>query len=189
MIAKLQGVIDCIKDDWLIVNVNSVGYKVYSPDINNIKLGDNTTLWIETIVREDSIKLFGFLEYESQELFNKLLSVSGLGPKGSMSVLTTLNVTDIIYAINSQDYKTLTSAPGVGKKMAEKIIYELKSKIQNIEFKDNSNQLLSELLSALEVLGYRRNSIFEKAKNVVNNNRNSKIEQLIPIVLKEINDK
>ena len=88
MIGKLQGVIDHIGPDYVILMTNGVGYKVYTPEI--LALKSNVALWIETIVREDSIRLFGFSSITAQNLFNQLTSVSGVGPKVAMAIMSTI---------------------------------------------------------------------------------------------------
>ena len=125
MIGKLQGVIDYIGPDWVILMVGGVGYKVYTPEIFTLKTP--VALWIETVVREDSIRLFGFSTVAAQNLFNQLTTVSGVGPKVAMAIMSTIKTETLMTAIATGDAKTIATAPGVGKKVAEKIIVELKA--------------------------------------------------------------
>ena len=119
MIGKLQGIVDYIGDGFVILLVNGVGYKVFTPEYLTHK--STVELWIETIVREDSIRLFGFSTLNAQNLFNMLTTVSGVGPKVALAILGTINSDTLMSAIATNDAKTIATAPGVGKKMAEKI--------------------------------------------------------------------
>ena len=187
MIGKLQGVIDYIGDDYVILMVNGVGYKVYTPEILTLK--SPTTLWIETIVREDSIRLFGFLSLAGQTLFNQLTTVSGVGPKVAMAIMGTIKTDTLMTAIATGDAKTIATAPGVGKKVAEKIIVELKSKVGGASFAFDTagdTGALPDLLAALEALGYRRMDIIEMAQKLVAQNPDAGVSKLVPMALKEI---
>lgn len=190
MIGKLQGVVDYIGDGFIILMTGGVGYKVFTPEYLTPK--STISLWIETVVREDSIRLFGFSTIASQTLFNQLTGVSGVGPKVALAIMGTIKTDTLMSAIATGDAKTIATAPGVGKKMAEKIIVELKNKIGGASFdmfnQDSSTQssLLSDLLSALESLGYRRLDIIDMAQKLVSENPNADIAKLVPMALKEI---
>ena len=132
MIGKLQGIVDYIGDGFIILMAGPVGYKVYTPE--NPAPGSAVTLWIETVVREDSIRLFGFGTPAAQNLFNMLNGVSGVGPKVAMAIMGTIKTDTLLTAIATGDTKTIATAPGVGKKVAEKIIVELKNKIGGTSF-------------------------------------------------------
>ncbi len=193
MIAKLQGTIDYIGDDYVILMTSAgVGYKVFTTDrITNHE--SRITLFIETIVREDSIRLFGFRDRAAMDLFNQLTTVSGVGPKVAMAILGTLKPDTLMTAIATGDAKTIATAPGVGKKVAEKIIVELKSKASSFTF-DNSSLItqhssLTDLLSALETLGYRRGDVASLAQKLTTENPEYGIEKLVPMALKEITKK
>ena len=192
MIGKLQGIVDYIGDGFIILLVHGVGYKVFTAEYLTHK--STVELWIETIVREDSIRLFGFSTLQSQDLFNMLTGVSGVGPKVALAIMGTIKSDTLISAIATGDAKTIATAPGVGKKMAEKIIVELKNKVGGASAAlfapDVSNgatsSALPDLLMALESLGYRRLDIIEMAQNLVNENPNSDVSKLVPMALKEI---
>ena len=192
MIGKLQGIVDYIGDGFIILLVNSVGYKVFTAEYLTHK--STVELWIETVVREDSIRLFGFSTLQSQDLFNMLTGVSGVGPKVALAIMGTIKSDTLISAIATGDAKTIATAPGVGKKMAEKIIVELKNKVggasATLFAPDVSNgtnsSALPDLLMALESLGYRRLDIIEMAQNLVNENPSADVSKLVPMALKEI---
>ncbi|MCR4917482.1 MAG: Holliday junction branch migration protein RuvA [Alphaproteobacteria bacterium] len=189
MIGKLQGFVDYIGDGFIILMVSGVGYKVYTPEIFAQK--DNISLWIETVVREDSIRLFGFSNLAGQNLFNMLTGVSGVGPKVAMAIMGTIKTDTLLTAVATGDAKTIATAPGVGKKVAEKIIVELKSKVGGSSFgtslSDNgASGILTDLLAALESLGYRRMDIIEVAQKLVSQNPTADVAKLVPMALKEI---
>ena len=185
MIGKLQGVIDYIGDGYVILMTNGVGYKVYTPEFLTPKA--TVALWIETIVREDSIRLFGFSTMAGQNLFNQLTTVSGVGPKVALAIMGTIKTETLMSAIATGDAKTIATAPGVGKKVAEKIIVELKNKMGGGDFDfGNDSGVLPDLLSALESLGYRRMDIVDMAQKLVSNNPGLDVTKLVPMALKEI---
>ena len=187
MIGKLQGIVDYIGNDFIILMVHGVGYKVYTPE--TVTFGTEIALWIETVVREDSIRLFGFKTQNAQNLFNMLTGVSGVGPKVAMAIMGTIKTDTLIGAITTGDAKTIATAPGVGKKVAEKIIVELKSKLGGASFAldlGGGDSTLPDLVSALEALGYRRMDIIDTAQKLVANNPNMDISKLVPMALKEI---
>jgi len=188
MIGKLQGIVDYIGDGFIILMVHDVGYKVYTPEY--LAKGATVALWIETIVREDSIRLFGFGSIAAQNLFNQLTTVSGVGPKVALSIMSTIKTDTLMSAIATGDAKTIATTPGVGKKVAEKIIVELKSKIGGGSFDfgggDTAGGALPDLLAALETLGYRRLDIIDMAQKLVADNPNADVATLVPIALKHI---
>lgn len=190
MIGKLQGTIDYIGDGFVILMAGPVGYKVFTPEYHTLK--SVVTLWIETIVREDSIRLFGFSTISAQNLFNQLTGVSGVGPKVALAILSTIKTDTLISAIATGDAKTIATAPGVGKKVAEKIIVELKNKMGGASFNfatdsaPGAGNALPDLLAALESLGYKRLDIIDMAGRLVADNPDADITRLVPMALKEI---
>jgi len=186
MIGKLQGIVDYIGDGFVILMAGPVGYKVYTPEYLTPKA--TVTLWVETIVREDSIRLFGFSNIAAQNLFNQLIGVSGVGPKVALAIMGTIKTDTLMSAIATGDAKTIATAPGVGKKVAEKIIVELKSKVggATLDLGDTSAGALPDLLAALESLGYRRLDIVDMAQKLVADNPGADVAKLVPIALKQI---
>ena len=189
MIGKLQGIVDYIGDGFVIIMAGPVGYKVYTPEYLTPK--STVTLWIETTVREDSIRLFGFDSIAAQNLFNQLTTVSGVGPKVALAILSTIKTDTLMSAIATGDAKTIATAPGVGKKVAEKIIVELKNKIGGASFdfggaSTDAAGALPDLLAALESLGYRRLDIIDMAQKLVAENPGADVATLVPMALKQI---
>lgn len=190
MIGKLQGVVDYTGDGFVIIMAGPVGYKVYTPEYLTPK--STVALWIETVVREDSIRLFGFTTMAAQNLFNMLTAVSGVGPKVAMGILGTIKTDTLMSAIATGDAKTIATAPGVGKKVAEKIIVELKTRVGGASFDfatDGTSGALSDLLAALEALGYRRMDVVEMAQKLVTDNPTADVARLVPMALKNISGK
>ena len=188
MIGKLQGIVDYIGDGFIILMVHDVGYKVFTPEYLTPKA--TVSLWIETIVREDSIRLFGFLSIAAQNLFIQLNGVSGVGPKVALAIMSTIKTDTLMSAIATGDAKTISTTPGVGKKVAEKIILELKNKLGGTSFDfcttDAESSALPDLLAALESLGYRRLDIIDTAQKLVKENPSADVAKLVPMALKEI---
>ena len=187
MIGKLQGIVDYIGDGFVIIMAGPVGYKVYTPEYLTPK--STVALWIETVVREDSIRVVGFTSMAMQNLFNQLTAVSGVGPKVALGLLGAIKTDTLLSAIATGDAKTIATAPGVGKKMAEKIIVELKSKVGGGAFDfgaDSAGGALPDLLSALESLGYRRMDVVEMAQKLVADNPGADVAKLVPLALKSI---
>ena len=188
MIGKLQGIVDYIGDGFIILLVHDVGYKVYTPEYLTPK--STVTLWIETIVREDSIRLFGFNSLAAQNLFNQLIGVSGVGPKVALAILATIKIDTLLSAIATGDAKTIATTPGVGKKVAEKIIIELKSSVGGVSLDlaggDATTGALPDLLAALESLGYRRLDVVDMAQKLVADYPDADVATLVPIALKQI---
>ncbi len=188
MIGKLQGIVDYIGDGFIILMVADVGYKVFTPEYLTQK--SVVSLWIETVVREDSIRLFGFSTLAAQNLFNQLTAVSGVGPKLALAIMGAIKIDTLLSAIATGDAKTITAAPGIGKKVAEKIIVELKARVGGASF-DISNTngasgALPDLLAALESLGYRRLDIVDMAQKLVAANPDADVSKLVPMALKQI---
>lgn len=167
MIAKLTGLIDTVSETSLILDVGGVGYLVScsSRTLGNIgSKGERITLFIETVMRAESLHLYGFGSLEEQECFRLLTTVQGVGMRMALALLSALSPQDIYHAIASQDKTSLTRADGVGPKLASRIIAELKDKIST-EFPAPPNlythppslsPMIEEAVSALVNLGYRR---------------------------------
>ena len=132
MIGKLKGIIDSYGEDFIVLDVNGVGYLVHCSARTLQELpgtGQGATLSIETHVREDQIKLFGFRSDIEREWFRLLQTVQGVGAKVALSVLGTLHVSELATAVAMRDKATVSRAPGVGAKVAERIVTELKDKV------------------------------------------------------------
>jgi Holliday junction DNA helicase RuvA len=130
MIGKLRGKVDAIGESFLIVDVNGVGYEVQASarTLRNLKIGDEVSLTIDTHVREDAIRLFGFASEVERAWFRTLQNVQGVGSKVALALLGTLSPQDLANAIALGDWASVEQAPGIGKKLAQRIVAELKDK-------------------------------------------------------------
>jgi Holliday junction DNA helicase RuvA len=132
MIGKLKGIVDSYGEDYILLDVNGVGYQVHCSARTMQAMpspGEAATLSIETYVREDQIKLFGFTSDSEREWFRLLQTVQGVGAKVALSVLGTLKTSELATAISMRDKATVQRSPGVGAKVAERIVSELKDKV------------------------------------------------------------
>ena len=172
MIGKLTGILDSINGDAALIDVNGVGYVVHAASRTLSKLGRNgapVTLLIETHVREDAINLYGFWDANERDWFRLLTTVQGVGAKVALAILGVLAPDDLALAIAAQDKAIVTRAPGVGPKLAQRIVSELKDKAGNIALGAGavapaaavnggkaSGGATEDAISALVNLGYRR---------------------------------
>jgi Holliday junction DNA helicase RuvA len=180
MIAFLHGQILAKKENYLILNVNNVGYKVFVPLIwlNQLNLSDDLDLYIHQHVREDCLDLYGFKTLADMELFTLLLSVSGVGPKSALSVMAIAKTGDIKSSIVRGDSSLLIKVSGIGKKIAERVVLELKNKVDLLagEDGDHSNYRGDEI-DALLALGYTLPQARE-ALNLVDRNLQNGAERI-----------
>lgn len=166
MIALVKGFIFEQRGDMVVVDVNGVGYEIIMYPRAVAKLpgqGKSILLYTHLQVLENEFKLYGFLEREELYLFKRLLSVSGMGAKGALNILDFIDPRGFYQAIVSQDEKLLVKIPGIGKKSASRLIFELKDKIGQEQLavlpgRDDSS--VNDLLEAFEALGYGRSEIF-----------------------------
>jgi Holliday junction DNA helicase RuvA len=169
MIAALTGKVFSRSVDRAVIDVSGVGYEVFLSTDTVARMpetGEDILLYVHTHVREDALILFGFLEEEEKELFLILKTVSGIGPKLALAMLSGLKVSDLCRAITASDIKTLTTLQGVGKKTAERICVDLKEKVGHLSFDSlatsgaaqtvvsNQDSVVADVLSALINLGY-----------------------------------
>ncbi|MEI6581022.1 MAG: Holliday junction branch migration protein RuvA [bacterium] len=155
MIGNIRGKITLKTDKFLIVETNGVGYKInVSQDtISKISTGADAFVWTHLHVREDILDLYGFLNREELVFFEMLINISGIGPKGALTILGIASLETLKKAISSSDVTYLTKISGIGKKTAEKIVLELRDKIgETKEGESLQNEL--DVLEALKSLGY-----------------------------------
>ncbi|MFC1659452.1 Holliday junction branch migration protein RuvA [Pseudomonadota bacterium] len=209
MIGKIRGIVDTIGEEFAIIDVHGLGYRVFC---SSKTLGflegkkEEVSLLIETNVKEDHIHLYGFLTEEEKRWFSELCKVSGIGNKVAIKIMGTLDTDEMHFAISSGDYKSFTRAPGVGKKVAERIITELKTRVpkfdggsissisvglsdDNSESKINQNTklgIISDAVSALESLGYDRSYAYKICVEKYNKNCNITLENLVTESLRDL---
>lgn len=169
MIARIKGVVIEKKEGNVIIEVGGVGIRVFVlPDVvDRVSPEEIVTFFTHLVVRENILDLYGFLKREELEIFELLISVSGIGPKGAVGVLAAAGPAEIKSAIALKDYSVLTKVSGIGKKTAERIVLELKSKIGKLEGDvSHAGGFTAEGIEALEALlalGYAR----EEAKKAL----------------------
>lgn len=171
MIAHLSGQVIDIRESSLVIGVNGVGYETFVPShiLASAQIYQETALWIATIVRETSIELFGFASQDEHELFLKLTTVSGVGPRSALNTLNLAPAETLIAGIQSKDTALLGKVSGIGKKTAEKIVLELHDKLDHISVGEKSTLSGdSDVIDALLALGYSQAQARE-ALNTIDN--------------------
>jgi holliday junction DNA helicase RuvA len=197
MIAVLRGSISEKTPSRVIVDVAGVGYDVLVPLSTFYVLGEPgaaVTLRIHTHVREDIIALYGFITRLEQDLFERLISISGVGPKLALAVLSGIEPAELIRAIRAQDVARLTRIPGIGKKTAERIGLELKDRLPaDLQIADPApaastagDQLRDDLLSALVNLGYQRPVAEKAVEKVLRADPEARFETALKDVLRAL---
>lgn len=131
MFSYLIGEVKILREDYIVLETNNIGYKIFMSQKNISTLIKNNTykIYTEFVVRDDAVLLYGFENFDDLEMFLNLKQVSGVGPKAALSILSTLSVYEIELAIIGSDINTISKSPGVGKKIASRIILELSDKI------------------------------------------------------------
>ena len=190
MIAYLKGQLIYKSPEHTVVDVNGVGYKVFTPLSTYYSLpkpGESVSLRIHTRVREDELKLFGFLTEEEQTIFEKLITINKVGPKLALGILSGMSPTDLLTAIINNDAARLSAIPGVGKKTAERLALEMKDKLSDLalemEHQPSSSSpegFYEDALSALVNLGYKKPQAEKALESAYNTNGpDSLLEDLI----------
>lgn len=196
MYEYIKGIYIGINKDYIIVENNGIGYKIFTSGATMSsmpKIGEEIKLYLEQIVREDFIGLYGFDTSEELEMFKLLLTINGVGAKAALSLLSISRVNNLKYAIMTGDEKHLCRGVGIGKKTAARIILELKDKLKPDELLDSSSDEISgdagniigssEALSALIALGYSEKEAEMALKNV---DKNDTVENIIKNSLKQL---
>ena len=178
MYGYISGEIKEIEPSYVIIDNNGIGYLIYVPNPYGFMIGKNYTIYTYTKVAEDEYSLYGFKTKEEKELFLKLISVKGLGPKMALPMLAAGKVEGIVDAIERENILYLKKFPKIGDKVARQIILDLKGKLVN---KEESSKANEELVLALNALGYKNSDINKVVKNVPSN---LKIEDQIKEALK-----
>jgi len=197
MIGKLKGQIDSIHDNHFIIDVNGVGYLVYcsGKTLSKLSLGDHSELLIETHVREDHIHLYGFYNLEEKSTFSTLQSVKGVGTRMALAILSHLTPDEIALALSAEDKTAFNAVSGVGKKLAERIITELKDKFiatGGVIISSATSRaaispkatISSDAISALVSLGINKIDAQNRVNIVLANEPDSSINDLIRLALK-----
>jgi Holliday junction DNA helicase RuvA len=191
MIGYLKGILGEKKPNSLILDVNGVGYLVNIPVSTFLELpeeGSSLALFIYTHVREEALALYGFRTMREKVLFEKLISVSGIGPKVAISFLSGMSADELIPAIQNQDIGKLSTIPGVGRKTAERVSLELREKIPQLLSESahapEEKPMREDLISALVNLGYQQSLAERIIKNVLDKSKSdASFEELLKSAL------
>lgn len=172
MFAYIKGLYESRMLDYIVLDVNGIGYKVFMSENSMKKIGElGTTIKVYTYVkvREDDISIYGFSSAEELRMFELLISVSGIGAKSAIVILSNIEPSSFALAVVSDDVSVLKKLPGIGAKSAQRIILELKDKLKSINIDEsdinesavitNNNENIEDMISALQVLGYTRKDI------------------------------
>lgn len=203
MISYIRGELIAIEEEKVIVEVNGVGFGIFMPaqSMNLLPtIGEEVKLHTYMNVREDAMQLFGFLTKDDLNVFKLVIGVSGIGPKGGLSILSELSPDELRFAVMSHDVKAISASQGIGKKTAEKLIIELKDKLSiedvlqrvedsgartSVSANHQDNQIQAEAIQALVALGYGNSEALRAVKRVDITEETS-VEDVLKLALKYI---
>ena len=201
MIGYIKGLLDSKGEDRVWVENSGIGFEIYVPGSVMDELphtGEEIKLYTYLHVREDIMQLYGFLTADTCELFKLLLTVSGVGPKGALGILTVMDADTLRFALLAGDAKAIAKAPGVGKKTAEKVVLELRDKIDQSDYMDPGNDNIStgtvsedtsatkDTIEALVALGYSSTDAMRAVKSAAAMVGDADTETLLKAALKSI---
>ena len=181
MIGFVRGLVHTFGIDYVLIDVNGIGYRINFNHPEALSIGKEMTIYTYQNVREDEISLFGFLSLEEYDLFVKLISVKGLGPKIASNILGRATTDNIIKAIEDGDVEFMKHMPGVGNKTASQIILDLKGKLVETEVVEDDR--LKEVAEALKQFGYKQQEIKPVIKSL--KNESGSIDELVKKALKK----
>ena len=197
MYAYISGTVASVQTDSVIIDNQGIGYRIYVPASCSeaLRTGENALIYTYFSVREDAMQLFGFLTEDDLAVFRLLIAVSGIGPKGALGILSVMNADDLRFAVLSEDAAGIAKAPGIGKKTAQKVILELKDKLDLKEAFEKKSEHSgmekstetvpeNEAVLALCALGYSNSEALRAVKQVIETSGEADTEQLIKAALK-----
>ena len=201
MFAYVKGVLESKNENYIVIDVNGIGYKIFMPNsgINKLpEIGEIVKVHTYYYVREDNISLYGFNTQEELKMFELLISVSGIGTKSALAILSEISPSSFALSVISGDVTALVKIPGIGNKTAQRMILELKDKlkteqaitknsIKNVDIGYSNNQdNISEASSALQVLGYTKKEVDKVLSS--NDFNGLSIEEIIKEALKKLSN-
>lgn len=193
MFNYLNGIITELNPVFAVVDCNGVGYEVEIPisTYEKLKLNVKNKLFIHYYQNDEGVRLFGFFSIDEKNIFRKLISISRIGPKIAISMISALPVSTIINAIISDDYKLLAKIPGLGKKTAQRLILELKDKMsefnltsQKNDLNNINNEITEQAENALITLGYKQSDIRKTFSSIIKDEPSIEVEGLIKKTIK-----
>ena len=193
MISRLTGTIIDISEKYVVIDVGGVGYKVYCATDTLASLELDTLVSIHTYlsVKEDALDLYGFGSMQEKNFFEMLISISGIGPKGALGILSATSIETLAQAIGTGDTSYLTKVSGIGRKTAEKIVIELRDKMRaHVDTEKNNSGTLraeSDIIEALKALGYSQNEARDALKEIPQSviGTNARIREALKILGKK----
>ena len=192
MISYISGVVEEIEKDKVVVDNNGIGYGIFAsqPTLEQIGIGEQVKIYTYFSVREDAMQLYGFLSRQELQLFKLLIGVSGVGPKGGLAILSTCPGDSLSMAVLADDAKAISKAPGIGAKTAQKIIIELKDKIDIEdmivgETISKASGVVGDAVEALTALGYSQTMAYQAIKSIENVD-GMDVEEILKKALKNI---
>lgn len=201
MLAYIKGTVAYCGPDSIVLDNHGIGYQIFVPASlsEQLSIGDEVKIHTYFAVREDAVCLYGFQTKDELDLYRMLLSVSGIGPKGAMGLLSVMTADDIRFAVLSDDAGAIAKAPGIGKKTAQKVIIELKDRLsledafekksahtESAAGQGTKNQAQSEAVMALVALGYSNSEALKAVRKTASERENPDTEELIKAALKEL---
>jgi Holliday junction DNA helicase RuvA len=204
MIAFVKGTVDQVLDDSVIIENNGIGYNIFTTTsvLSSLRSGSEVKLYTYLNVREDAMNLYGFSKTDDLKVFKLLITVSGIGPKAGLAILSVMTGIDLRYAVMAGDSKAISKAPGVGSKTAQKVILELKDKLkfedvlltepddslggmQNTTDLANNSDIINEAVMALAALGYSQTEAM-RAVHKCEVGEDTTVEDLLKAALKHM---
>jgi holliday junction DNA helicase RuvA len=196
MFARLSGKLIHKSTEGLIIDVGGVGYQVQVPLSTYYELGEEgseTSLRIHTVVREDSITLFGFLTEDEKTIFTRVIQVSGIGPRTGIGLLSGLSAAEFVDAVIRADVRRISGVPGIGKKTAERIILELRDKVKTLSISEDFGQaargispLQEDVISALVNLGYQKTRVEKTVAEIIREHDPERFDDLLRKALRKL---
>lgn len=160
----IKGIIKKITPKYIVVENNNIGYEIITPNPYSFKLDTDEIIYLYQYIKEDLINLYGFKSEDEKDMFMRLISVSGIGPKSALTILASLSIDEIVNAIESSDANYLKKIPGIGQKASLQIILDLKGKLSYNNL--DSNPKMQLITDALLSLGYNKKDISKVVKNL-----------------------
>lgn len=200
MFAYIKGTIEDIDTDYIVVDKDGIGFKIMTSTnvISKLSLHQERVIYTYMNVRDDDISLFGFLSKDEIAVFKQLIGVSGIGPKGALSIMSALTMDELRIAVISGDYKAIAKANGVGPKTAQKAVIELKDKFKLEDVlgvsedsdsdlpQSTGDDIIGDAVLALNALGYSESESFRIVKKTALSGSYESVEELIKASLKNI---
>ena len=194
MISYIKGMVADIEDNAVIIECGGIGYRIFTtPQVlqEDLRIGEDIAIYTYLQVKEDDMQLYGFTSRDDLQIYKLLISVNGIGPKAGLGILSGLSADEIRFAVLADDAATISKAPGVGKKTAQKLILELKDKLnlqdafeqklvnRNSSVNNGTNEAQKEAVEALSALGYSATEALKAVRKVDNANED------VSVLLKE----